>query len=68
MSCLVYGWQGDLFAEAPKPPASEDKNLLDESLNSTAQAAGNGDRELKMSYQNLEQRNSRRDEPLICLF
>ncbi|XP_029691529.1 WASH complex subunit 2 isoform X3 [Takifugu rubripes] len=31
--------EGDLFAEAPKPPASEDKNLLNESVKSTAQAA-----------------------------
>ncbi|TWW78896.1 WASH complex subunit 2C [Takifugu flavidus] len=33
--------EGDLFAEAPKPPASEDKNLLNESVKSTAQAAEN---------------------------
>lgn len=42
VSYPVYGWQGDLFAEVPKPPVSEDKNLLNESLKSTAHAAGNG--------------------------
>lgn len=37
------GWQGDLFSEAPKLPASKDKNLLNESLKSTANASGNTD-------------------------
>lgn len=41
MSCPVNGLQGDLFSDAPKPPASEDKNLLNESSKSTAHAAGN---------------------------
>lgn len=43
MSYPVNGSQGDLFSEAPKLPASEDKDLLNESLKSTAHAAGNAD-------------------------
>lgn len=40
MSHPVHGFQGDLFSEAPKPPASGDKNL-NEKIKSTAHAAGN---------------------------
>lgn len=43
MSCLIHVSQGDLFSEAPKLPVSDDKNLLNESLKSTAHAAGNVD-------------------------
>uniref|UniRef100_A0A8C4FAL6 Uncharacterized protein n=1 Tax=Dicentrarchus labrax TaxID=13489 RepID=A0A8C4FAL6_DICLA len=32
--------EGDLFAEAPKPPVSEEKKVLNESMKSTAQTAG----------------------------
>lgn len=37
---LCYGIQGDLFSEAPKPPVSQERNLLNESMKSTAQTAG----------------------------
>lgn len=40
MCCLIHVCQGDLFSEAPKLPVSDDKNLLNESLRSTAHAAG----------------------------
>lgn len=43
MSCLINVSQGDLFSEVPKPPVSEDKNLLNESSKSTAHAAGDAD-------------------------
>lgn len=43
MSYPVNVLQSDLFSEAPKLPASEDKNLLNEGLKSTAHAAGNAD-------------------------
>lgn len=43
MSYTVNGLQGDLFSEAPKLPGSEDKNLLNESLKSTAHVAGSVD-------------------------
>lgn len=42
--------QGDLFAEAPKPPVSEEKKVLNESIKSTAQTAGKIDKEVKIRW------------------
>lgn len=40
---LRFVIQGDLFAEAPKPPVSVEKKVLNESTKSTAQIAGKTD-------------------------
>lgn len=39
-SVLCFALQGDLFSEAPKPPVSEEKRSVNESVKSTAQTAG----------------------------
>lgn len=43
MMHYVNAFQGDLFAEPPKPPLSAEKKLPNESMKSTAHSAGKTD-------------------------